>query len=106
MSHLFTHIKLERDIPTIEKVTADPTGTPVPNQADLRMLIVYSFSYKVTKANIAPVLTYVERLGKEFTMAFLRSACVRDGLLLVTPAVSTWAKRNSNLIVQISQAIA
>ena len=106
MSHLFTHIKLERDIPKIEKVAADPMGTPLPNAADLRMLIVYSFSYKVVKDNIGAVLQYIERMGKDFTMAFLRATCVRDGSMMNTPAIAAWSKKNASLIVQISQSMA
>lgn len=105
MATLFTHIKLERELPSIATVVADPEGTAIPNKADLRMLIVYSFSYKVTKENVGPVLKYVSRLGKEFTMAFLRSACTRDSSLLNTPGVSHWSKQNAQLVVQISQAI-
>lgn len=105
MSMLFTHIKLERELPSMAAVVADPEGTPIPSKADLRMLLVYSFSYKATKENVGPVLKYVARLGKEFTMAFLRSACVRDSTLLLTPAVSHWSKANAQLVVQISQAI-
>lgn len=105
MATLFTHIKLERELPSLASVEADPEGTAVPTAADLRMLLVYSFSYKTTKANIGPVLKYVCRLGKEFTMAFLRAACLRDSTLLNTPAVSHWSKSNAQLLVQISQAI-
>ena len=105
MAALFTHIKLVREVPSLATVEADPEGTPIPSKADLRMLIVYSFSYRSTKENIGPVLKYVARLGKEFTMAFLRSACTRDASLLLTPAVSHWSKQNAQLVVQISQAI-
>ena len=105
MATLFTHIRLELDLPKLSTVEADPEGTPIPDKADLRMLIVYSFSYKVTKANIASVLKYVARLGKEFTMAFVRAACLRDATLLNTPAVSHWSKQNAQLVIQISQAI-
>jgi hypothetical protein len=105
MSHLFTHIKLERDIPSIAKVEADPLGTPMPDAADMRMLIVYSFSYKVQKDNMGPVLQYVERMGKDMTMAFVRAACIRDGTLMNSAPIAAWSKRNSSLIVQISQSI-
>jgi len=104
-SALFTHIKLERELPSLTFVEKDPEGTALPAKADLRMLLVYSFSYRVTKENIGPVLKYIVRLGKEFTMAFLRAACIRDASLLNTPAVSHWSKQNSHLVVAISQAI-
>lgn len=105
MSTLFSHFKLERELPKLEEVVANPSGTPVPQKADLRMLLVYAFGHKVNTVNIAPLLVYIQRLGKEFTMAFLRTAIVRDSTLLQTPAVSQWSKANAQLIVQISQAI-
>jgi hypothetical protein len=105
MATLFTHIKLERELPSLLAVTTNPEGTPVPNKADLRMLLVYSFGHKVNKDNIKPLLTYITRMGKEFTMAFLRTAIIRDSSLLMTPTISQWSKQNAQLIVQISQAI-
>jgi hypothetical protein len=105
MASLFTHFKLERELPSIQAVVANPTGVTVPNKADLRMLLVYSFAHRATKENIGPLLTYITRLGKDFTMAFLRAAIVRDSSLLQTPALSAWSKANAALIVQISQAI-
>lgn len=105
MASLFTHIKLERELPSLATVIANPEGTDIPTKADLRMLVVYSFSYLTTKENVGPLLKYVSQMGKEFTMAYLRSACLRDPSLLNTQGVSAWSKQNAHLVVQISQAI-
>lgn len=104
-SALFAHIKLQRDVPSLDRVVSDPEGTPTPTAADLRMLVVYSFSYKANKDNIGPLVTYISRLGKEFTMAFIRTTMMRDHTLINAPGVKDWAMQNRNLILQVSQGL-
>lgn len=103
--HLFAYLKLLKDLPTFEAVVTNPTGTELPRSADLKMLVVYSFSYKVNVGNISAVLTYIDRLGKEFVMAFIRTACIRDYDLINSEPVSIWAKQNKQLMLQVTQSM-
>lgn len=94
-------IKLEREMPSFDKIVADPTGTKTPDKPDAQMLVCYNLAHRVDKNTIGPVVKYVERLPKEFGVIFGKAAVGRDMALVAAPGMAKWVKENASLLAQI-----
>jgi hypothetical protein len=66
------------------------------------MLVCFTLAARVDKTNIAPLITYIERMPPEFTITFGRAAILRDVKLVSTPAFAAWTKRNAPLMTAIT----
>lgn len=96
--HLFATIRLEQELPSIKSIVSDPDTAPVPVKPDAQMLISYKLAAIADKENIAPLVTYMERLPADFAATFAKGVGNRAPMLIVTPAIQAWAKRNASLI--------
>jgi hypothetical protein len=99
----FACVQLDREMPKIEKIIKDPQGVKVPDKADARMLISYKLAHLVTEEIAEPVLTYMDRLPKEFAVTFANAACKRAPRLVQTRAFNKWAMQNSALLAAITR---
>lgn len=99
----FAFVKLERNMPKFERIIADPSGVKVPEKPDAAMLICYNLAHRVDENTAKPVITYVERMPKEFSVTFAHAACKRDPKLVRTPAFQKWAMDNSSLMAAIAR---
>lgn len=97
----FAFVRLEREMPKYEKIVADPTGVKVPEKPDAQMLICYNLAHRVTEDDIDPVVTYVQRMSKEFAVTFVNSACKRNPRLINTKVINKWCDENSSLMSAI-----
>jgi hypothetical protein len=100
-AQLFAFIKLGQEMPTPEEIKADPKGCKVPTAPDGQMLVCYTLAAIVTEKDVDPIITYVERMPKEFTVTFAKAACKRNTRLVSTKAFSDWAMRNASLMAAI-----
>lgn len=100
-SALFAFVKLEREMPSFERIVAAPEEAKVPKAADAQMLICYNLAHRVDDKTAKPVIKYVERLGKEFSVTFAKSACQRMPTLVMNPAFQEWAKNNSSMMATL-----
>lgn len=100
-AQLFATIRLGLEMPPIEQIIADPEGVKVPEKPDARMLVAYNLAARIDKSNAKSIITYVERMPKEFAVTFAKSAIGRDRTLVNAPAFVDWAGRNSSLITSI-----
>jgi hypothetical protein len=88
-----------------EDIIADPAGAPVPNRADLMLLMAYTLAGRVSQGDIAPVIEYVDRLPQDLAITFVKSLMRRDYTFQQLPAMQAWIKRNATLIGIISQLV-
>lgn len=95
-------------LPQYEDVVKDPMNTPVPNKADLLMLMAYTLAGRVQVADLAPVIQYVKRLPKDMAVTFVSSLLRRDYKSYITTApMQAWISQNAtlvSLIASLSQA--
>ena len=82
-----------------DDITAGMEGNDI-----LIMLVCYSLAYRVTVETSEPVITYVERMPKEFAVSFANSAVKRKPALLQAPAFRKWVQQNSSLLAVIALA--
>lgn len=102
VASLFAYIKLGQEMPSFHDIIANPATTKVPTRADAQMLVCYRLAAKVAEEQMDAVVTYVERLPKEFSVTFAKAACRRDASLLNTGAITRWCANNHSLMTAIS----
>jgi hypothetical protein len=100
-AQFMAHVKLGNEMPSVEEIKADPKGCKVPTAPDGQMLVCYTLAAAVTEKDVDPIITYVERMPKEFTVTFAKAACRRNTKLVTTRAFSDWAMRNASLMAAI-----
>lgn len=97
-AQLFAQIRLNNQMPRYSDIIADPAGCVVPKTSDTQMLVCYTLASRVSKDDVAPVVQYVERMPKEFTVVFAKAACRRDTSLVSTATFGKWAMKNAQLM--------
>jgi len=102
MDQYFIHAKLQYEVPGIEEITKDPAGARLPNDAAVQTLIAYNLSREVTPENAGAVITYVERMAKEFAVTFANATMKRKPTLVLIPVFRKWIEGNSALIFLIN----
>jgi len=103
-AQLFATIQLAHVMPNYNDIINDPKGTTVPERPDARMLVCYSLAHRVTEKTMDPVLTYIERMPKEFAVTFAKSAAGRDESLIDTAAFAKFCVNNQSLLGVIARA--
>jgi len=80
-------------------VPRSATVATVPPRTDpsLCVALVSALSFKATKTNLAAIITYLERLPKEYEFLAVRDATSRDATLNETAAYTHWALTNQAL---------
>lgn len=102
-SQYFVTLRMDREMPSYEDMIKNPKTCRVPDRVDAQMLVCYKLASRVTKEDAAAVVTYVDRMPKDFAATFARNAIKRDPMLVTTPAFIKWAMNNSALLTLISK---
>lgn len=97
-SQYFVMIKLNMEMPSYEEIIANPKTVKCPSKPDAQMLVCYTLASRVTAQDAAAVLTYIERMPKDFAATFARAAVKRDYKLVMAPAFNKWAMANAQLM--------
>lgn len=101
-AQLFAFVRLEKEMPKYDTIVNRPKEAKVPTAPDAQMLVCYNLAHRVSAKDAGAVITYVERLGKEFAVTFAKQAVRRDHSLVATPAFNKWALENSSLMAAIA----
>lgn len=101
---LTAHLQFAIQLPQYADVVRDPANTPVPNKADLQMLMAYELAGRCKVQDLAPVLQYVSRLPKDMSVTFVSSLLRRDYKAIVNePAMQAWISKHAYLVSVIAQ---
>ncbi len=84
-------VRVFKNLPSLDAVTADPTGVKVPSDPAARYAITAGLAVKATMQNFQNIITYLDRLPQEFSVLGVTDACRRDPSLSHTPAFTQWA---------------
>lgn len=98
----FGFVRLEREMPKYEQILKNPTTVKVPEKPDALMLIAYNLAHRVQADEVKAVLTYVDRMPKEFSVTFATSACKRNVKLVSHKEFYQWAMKNAALVSTIT----
>jgi hypothetical protein len=109
-------IRLWRKLPSLDAIMTNPSSSPVPNDSATLFAVAGGLARKSTAANYDRVLTYGERMPKEWQTYLVKDSTDRDesvfaklvktdasaadryDRLVNTTAYIKWASENSNLI--------
>jgi len=97
----FVFLRLEEEMPKIERIVADPSGVKTPDKVDAQMLVTYHLAHNATLDHMEPFVKYIKRMGDEFAVTFLKAAVARKSELKRSPVLLQWCKDNSALMAAI-----
>lgn len=97
----FVFLRLEEEMPKIEKIIDDPTGVKTPDKVDAQMLVTYHLAHNAAMDRMEPFVKYIKRMGDEFAVTFLKAAVARQKDLARSPVLLQWCKENSALMAAI-----
>lgn len=98
---LFAFVKLDREMPKYEEIVSQPDKARVPAKPDAAMLICYNLAHRISLNDGDAVITYINRLPKEFGVIFGKAAVARDNQLLRLKEMGKWVRDNASLMAQI-----
>lgn len=101
-AQLFVHLKLALEMPSVADIIKAPTKTMVPKAPDAQMLVSYTLANYINDENAGPIITYMNRIGKEFGVGFMKIAIRRDPSLINNDAVDKWVDGNATLMTAIN----
>ena len=93
------HLRFRLELPSYDAVVADPDNTPMPNRADLLMLMAYELAGFTKVADLAACIKYVQRMPKDFGVTYIASLLRRDYKGIINqPAMQGWISKNAALV--------
>lgn len=101
-AQLFATLRLAAELPPLDQIIASPSICKVPQKPDAQMLVCYNLAARCDDVNLAPIITYVERLPADFAVTFAKACVNRDPRLMMNPAMLAWSRRNNSLMTTLS----
>jgi hypothetical protein len=100
---LCTDLAFLTEIPSKADVVADPDNCPVPEKADLKLLMIYQLAGYAEPDEINAITKYLKRLkAKDMEVTFVSSLLRRDYKAFINlPALQAWINQNSMLITVV-----
>ena len=95
----FGFVRDIKDMPDIDHIMMDPRRAPLPGSTPVTHAVSMTLSDKAKAGNFAKLMDYIERLGREFQVAFVRAAVAREKNILNTERYIKWALANQNIMV-------
>lgn len=99
MTSLMAHLEFLTQLPSYADVVSDPKGTPVPQRADLQMLMAYQMAGYTQTKDLAPIIEYIQRLPKDMGVTYISAVLRRDYKGIINqPAMQAWINKNAALV--------
>ena len=98
-TEFLAYLKVYITLPSVNSIILDPLNSPVPSEISGKFAISGAIAEKLTPATINPLLTYLQRLGKELTVSAFKSAAIKNPVICSTREFITWASSNSDLFL-------
>jgi len=88
------YLKVFMTLPSVSQIILDPVNTPVPSEISGKYAISGAIAEKITPITIAPILTYIKRLGKEFEVMCIKNAQRKNDTFTKTREFINWSVTN------------
>lgn len=92
-------LKIRRELPDIKTIIKAPTTASVPNAASVQYALSGALGHVVEPKNIENVLTYLDRMPPEISVATMKDAIRRDERLVTCRPVIQWSADKAGLIL-------
>lgn len=96
--------RMANELPTVEEILKSPKKARLPDQNNIGAMysISTTLALNAVPKNFGDMLTYIERLPKEFHIMFVRDAGRRNNALSETEAFSHFIDKNRKLLMPSS----
>ena len=96
---MMTMVKLDADLPTWERIMADPEHTPTPKSGVASCMIVAKAAMRIDKESFGDWMTYLARMPKEAQALFARTIMRGDKRYIAASfgPFTDWARENMYL---------
>lgn len=81
-------------VPNIDQIAIDPMGAQVSSEPDVCYACIASLSTRVKADNFDALAKYVQRMGKDYQVLFMKGAVRRDESLMATKTFINWSIDN------------
>jgi hypothetical protein len=100
---LLAHLQFLLELPSYQDVVSDPANTPVPDRADLKMLMAYQLAAYTQPTDRAACITYIQKMPTDMGITYVSSLLSRDYAGIINhPAMQAWINKNAALVSIIS----
>lgn len=94
-----SHMAFRLQLPSYDDVVKDPTNTPVPQRADLQMLMAYELASYSKPQDLGALITYIQQLPKDMGVTYISALLRRDyKSFMGQPAMQAWVNKNASLV--------
>lgn len=94
------YIKYYRDLPSLDEILMNPKKAPVPKEQPATMWAVCTgLASRATKDNFENVMTYTERLPKEYQVLVVKDSINKDKEIRATRTLARWCNENVNVVL-------
>jgi len=90
--------RLFQSLPSIDAILLDPTGASVPTDTATLYAVASAMASRADSGNLSRIVTYLDRLPKEYAVCSIRDASRRTPTLTSTPDFTRWAVANADLL--------
>lgn len=95
------YLEFSDQLPTWEQTIEHPTTTKIPTDPGACAIIVFGGIARITKENITPFMTYLERMSAEWQAVFainIAKSTGKQSIAFSCKAFSDWVAKNQDLL--------
>jgi hypothetical protein len=92
-------LKVFMTLPSFTQIVLDPNNSPVPDEISGRFAVTGLISEKMGKDNVGSCITYLKRVGEEFTVAAMKNSTIKNPSICSTREFITWGSENGELFM-------
>lgn len=87
------HLKIYKDIPKMPQIVASPETVPVPQDISILWALTGSISHHATEENFRKLMTYIQRMPREYQAVTMRESLRRKNELKKHPSTLEWVSK-------------
>lgn len=91
----FAYSQIFKQLPTIEKIMANPMGVEIPDEPSTQYAISGMMGHHLNDQNADKLMLFLERMPIEFQILTLQQSLKGSKKLLSVPSVKMWVSNNS-----------
>lgn len=97
-SEFMAYLNVYRDLPSMDRILANPTKERIPEGADSCYAITTSLAEHTTKETFGKMMQYVTRMSMEYQVVFIRDAVRQQAPVENTKEFIKWCSDNSDVL--------
>lgn len=92
-------LRIFRNLPSVESILLDPTGTPVPEDPATLYALSGALARRANAMNFEQIKQFIDRMPAEFSVLSVADARKRDPAIAHTRAFIAWCAENASVML-------